>query len=328
MQCIKCGTQLEENAKFCEVCGTPVQASGSVQQSISNNAGMQRNEEYSTSYRNTVVSTGDMKTIRKYFMPKRPIWPVLLTIISLYGFVITKFTIIFTCAALACWIYMWFIKFDYNGESIADSACKTLIGRLTERGKNKLSVIDEQVSIIDPVVVIGYGATPDESFEIAKSVADRKNSGLFILMTWPVMLIKKLLKRLRENGTEADPIELYRIGSDDRMRSMLIEVTVFWFTDSQVLRYRADADISTQKLYCERTNEIFYQDIESINFQEKLHKVYNPKKKKFINEKTERMALCLGGDILTASINMSENDSALNYQFSAMRNLIRERKRM
>jgi hypothetical protein len=120
----------------------------------------------------------------------------------------------------------------------------------------------------------------------------------------------------------------YRIGDDERVRSMLLEVDTYYFTETQVLLYSADVDISTGLIYHEQTSEVFYEDIEGIEFEQKLFKVYNPKKKKYINKKRENMVLYLGGCSLSSSVNMDVGETYMDSQkqFAAMRNLIREKK--
>ena len=59
---------------------------------------------------------------------------------------------------------------------------------------------------------------------------------------------------------------------------MLMEVSTFVFTDTQILMYVADVDISTGLIYREETSECFYQEVEAMNFRESLYKVFNRKK--------------------------------------------------
>lgn len=329
MNCSKCGAPIEAGSKFCEKCGTPVEEQGTSGQTSYKPGGQGGYKPGNKSAKESNVSF-DTKTIRRYFRPKRPFWPVLITIIG----VLISMTanpawhkgmfvlgILIAVAGILCWFYFWAIKSSYKGEKEADRAWVTLVNILKNKGMEKLSIIDEQVSLIDPVVIIGFGESPDASFEAARiqaAAASKIRKGIFR------SIIGLFLKS--ENGTEKDPIELYRVGTDDGIRSMLIEVTVFWFTETQVLSYRADADISTGLIYRETTDEAFYQDIEAVNFVQSVYKVYNPKKKKYLNKRREQFVLFLGGCTLSASIKMDNNSSLLDKQFKAMRNLIREKK--
>jgi len=218
---------------------------------------------------------------------------------------------------------VFLLKTDYTGEASVDQAWNNQVEILTQRGMDKLNLIDDQVSLIDPVVLVGLGATPDGSFAAAKVQAEaaKAKNGLF---GWGSIF--KLFKKKKPDGTEDDPVESYKIGSDERIRSMLLEVTVYRFTESQVLIYCGDVDISTGLVYKEYTSECFYQDIEGMNFNQSLYKVFNRKKKQYVNKVTESLELFLGGCSLRSSINTEVGDSVIDTQFTAMRNLIRDKK--
>ena len=216
---------------------------------------------------------------------------------------------------------IFLLKTDYTGEASVDQAWNNQVEVLTQRGMDKLNLIDDQVSLIDPVVLIGLGASPDSSFAAAKAEIDTKNASKSLFGS-----IFSLFKKKKPNGTEADPVEAYKIGSDERLRSMLLEVTVYRFTESQILIYCGDVDISTGLVYKEYTSEAFYQDIEAMNFNQSLYKVFNRKKKQYVNKVTESLELMLGGCTLRSSINTEVGASVIDTQFAAMRNLIRDKK--
>lgn len=333
MNCTNCGAPLEPGDRFCQVCGTLVS----------------ENEAAPTQQPVTPTSTGQIppfsggtlpsknepntKIIRAWFNVKIPIWPLF---VAIYGFILT-FSGIFgkapLVALLGIIIFIASLGFFINkiknansgGQHEVDEAWNSQINVISNRALTKLNLIDEQTSLIEPVVTIGYGISPDISFSTSKAAATAKKGLLGSIFG---IVFGKLFGKLTKNGTELDPYEAYRIGDDERIRSMLLEVNTYYFTDTQVLLYSADVDISTGLIYHEETSEVFYEDIEGIEFEQELFKVYNSKKKKYINKKRENMVLYLGGCNLKSSVNMDVNDTYMDSQrqFSAMRNLIREKK--
>lgn len=366
MNCRNCGAPLRPNAKFCGTCGTPVNSDVSVKerQESYRPAGRENSEiSKKEGYRPTVresqstekqenyvpgkrkvptekkdiyetgtvtgrrkpemknnleseIDTSEMKTIRKYFLSQR-ILPMILIIIGIPLIFVMGIGLIL----IAIGIFLLF-RTNFSGEDAVDRAMSRQVHILKKRGLDKLNLIQDQVSLIDPIVLIGIGESPDSSFDAARIASQsQKKRGLFSFLN-----IFRLFGRKKSNGTENDPVEALRIGSDDGLRTLLMEVTVYMFTEQQVLMYRGDVDISTGLVYSEMTAECFYQDIEGMNFSQSIYKVFNSKKKKYMNKIMESFTLFLGGFKFSASMNTEMNDSAMDHQFMAMRNLIRDKK--
>ena len=368
MNCKNCGSPLRPNAKFCGVCGSPVendakQAESSKQESY-RPAGRENRETASQeSYRpasrengipakqesyvpgvkktsaekidiyetgtvssrkkpdmrrnqNSEVNTSEMKTIRKYFLSQKTL-PLVLIILGIP----LIFAVGIGLILILIGIILMF-RSNFSGEDVVDRARDRQIHILKKRGLEKLNLIQDQVSLIDPIVLVGIGESPDSSFDAARADAQsrkrRKSSGIFEFFS--------IFGKKKSNGTENDPVEAMRIGSDECLRTMLMEVAVYVFTEQQILLYRGDVDISTGLVYSEMTAECFYQDIEGMNFSQSVYKVFNTKKKQYINKIMESFTLFLGGCKFSASINTEMNDSAVDNQLAAMRNLIRDKK--
>lgn len=328
MNCKNCGAPLRPKAKFCGVCGTPVTASKeevSPKQEAYRPASRERESSpKQEAYRPPVkkksdpdseISTSEMKTIRKYFL-SQTIIPLVLIIIGI--------PLLFAMGIGLIFIIIGLVKLfqtSYKGEDVVDQATKRQIHILKKRGLEKLNLIQEQISLIDPVIIIGVGDSPDSSFDAARmssQMVKKKRFSLFHIFS--------LFGKKKKDGTENDPIEAFRIGSDEALRSMLIEVSVYVFTEQQILLYKGDVDISTGLVYKELTAECFYQDIEGMNFSQYVYKVFNQKKKEYTNKIMESFVLFLGGCKFSASINTEMNHSGLENQFTAMRNLIRDKK--
>lgn len=267
-------------------------------------------------------SSGDTKTsmnkaVRRYFLGGAPKWVTIMIIIGI-PLLFVGVGIFLIILGLILKLIFRFIP-NFKGEAAADQAWAEQKAKLQQRGLDKLNVIAEQVSLIDPVYVVGYGDDPDVTFDLARNdtAGVNKAKGLFGNMFG---FLKK------QTGTEEDPVEAYKFGSDDIIRSMLMQLTIFMFTDTQLLMYSADVDISTGMVYHECTNECFYSDVEAMNFTQSVYKVFNVKKKKYVNRNRESMVLYMSGSSFRSSINMDMNSSTLDNQFMAMRNLIRDKK--
>lgn len=349
MNCTRCGAPLESDAKFCNVCGSPVEApatqGGYVPGSTENytpgstggyTPGSEGGYTQGSTGGYTPGSTGgytpgggnytpggsggravfvEPSVVRKYFLNNR-VLPWVLIILGIPFITMLGLGLILIIIGI-----VMLFRESYAGEASVDQAWRNQIERLEARSLEKLNLIHEQTSIIDPVTLVGFGEGPDSTFTAAKAESKARRGHRFGLFRWIFSFLKKA------DGTELDPEEVYKIGSDDRLRSLLLEVSTFVFTDTQVLMYRADVDISTGLIYRELTSECFYQEIEAMNFTESLYKVFNRRRKKYVNQKRESFVLYMGGCSFSASMGAGgENESVLAEKFTAMRSLIREKK--
>lgn len=348
MKCQKCGAEIEVGSRFCEVCGTPV-AQGNA--SFEQNAGgsmPHQTQAYSYQGNNGDYDTGvrfDTKKIRQWFKGK-PKWPVICTVLlaiyfifynyilsemSYYGDIgittrIFNWPFFFLCVCIALWVYTWS---QVASVSEVDRAWNAYVDILSKRGLGKLNLIKEEVSVVDPVVLVGFGEAPDITFDIAKTQKQTGRVGflgkLFLWMyAWPAMLILKVFKR--SDGTELDPYVAERIAEDDIVRSLLISVSVYMFSERQLFVYTGNLDISTGLIYSERTEEVFYQDISGVKFNQSLFKLYSMRVKRYVNKARETMELYLPGCSIHTSYRTELDTSILKEKFAAMRNLIRDKK--
>lgn len=340
MKCPNCGASLNEDAVFCSNCGKKIDAAGAAYGSAQGAVGSQRgngvgyqpgtSQGGGSSYQpggNSGIYQGQTETdreIRKYFLASKRKWPIWFIIVGILIFyIVSNTTLRFYFPALriigiALFVFglvalllPLFTGSDHWVEQRIDGITEELISSLSKRGLDKLNLIAEQVSIINPVILHGHGIAPDSTFAAARDEASTKK-GFFSRKKWI--------------GTRADPEEAYRIGSDDRIRSLLLEVSVYYFTDHEALMYSGDVDISTRLIYNERTAECFYSEIESMDFAQNLYKVFSAREKKYVNRVREYFVLYSGGSSFSASYCADVGDSALEEQFTGMRHLIRDRK--
>ena len=317
MNCTKCGAKLADDSVFCEVCGTRV-TSGERNTFTQNQQVVQ--EQLTKYYVNPGFNTG---RIRKWFLGN-PLLDLLFAILiflgdllSLFGLIMMPITrdsgclffgILLIAVGIGGKIYAK-SKLEDNVEEI-EQAWNTYVDILSKRGMQKLNLIQEEVALIEPVVLVGAGESPNNSYEISNGKA--KNGNLQILLS---------------ASNDNDPIEKYKIDKYGILRSLLLQVSVYMFSGNQVFVYVGNVDISTGLIYKEGSSEVFFQDIEGFAFNQEILKVYNERNKVRESKVMETFVLYLAGCKLKSSVLLQSNDmSVVENQLTGMRSLIRDKK--
>ena len=122
-----------------------------------------------------------------------------------------------------------------------------------------------------------------------------------------------------------------RIGTDDKQRVTLPAITVYMFGEEQLYIYYQYFNIITGKIFCEGVHEYFYEDIVGIiSVQDKKlafkrHGLFNLflKITPYLKEK---ISVVSSGCTHTEAYYVDIGGSLLDTQFTAMRNLIRQKK--
>ena len=249
------------------------------------------------------------RSIRRYFGMSGMLLAIGFIIVGIV-LILTMIGAIFGIIAIVIGVVIFFSS-GYAGEKEADEAARREIERLKARGIDKLYGESEDIGLIEPVVVTGFGASPDASLSVKES--DVAKRGLFGFMKKP--------------KSSFDPEEWYRVGSDDVIRSMLIQVTVYAFSEDQLFLYIGNVDISTGAIYNEGVSEIYYRDISSINMSQELSKIYNRKKKKFRYYVREYINILGSGISYTTSVRNMLGNSVTEQEFMGMKHLIRDKKK-
>ena len=161
MNCTKCGAPLENDAKFCNVCGSPVEAPA--EQSVYG-AGSYTPGSYAPGTPGGYTPGGcpsgggytsggqggygdvDVKTVRKYFLSNR-VLPWVLIIVGIPFICMMGLGLILIIVGI-----ILLMKESYAGESSVDQAWRKQADRLEARSMEKLNLIQEQTSIIDPEI--------------------------------------------------------------------------------------------------------------------------------------------------------------------------------
>lgn len=305
----------ESAGKVRESAGKAASAAGSILSSAAKTAkDTYKNYADNKEKRSTPVAEGlngrmqVNKTIRKYFGMSG----MLLSIGIIAAGVVLIFTGIGALIGLVVVIIGLVIFFSagFSGEKETDQATKREIERLTSRGIDKLYEESEEIGLINPVVVTGFGASPDASLSVTEQDFAKKSFFSFL-----------------KPRSSFDPAELYRVGSDDIIRSMLLQVTVYAFSEDQLFLYTGNVDISTGAIYNEGVSEIYYRDISSINMSQELSKIYNKKNKKFTYYVREYINILGSGMAYTSSMQSVLGKGATEQEFMGMKHLIRDKKK-
>lgn len=106
----------------------------------------------------------------------------------------------------------------------------------------------------------------------------------------------------------------------------MIQANVIIFGENQLYIYFANIDIRTGLIFHEGTHEYFYKDVCGITSEQILKKKFNSKKKQFQDFVHEQIIIYTAGCQHLANFNTAVNKGALDKQFLAMRNLIRDKK--
>ncbi|MCD7776235.1 MAG: hypothetical protein LUH54_02560 [Firmicutes bacterium] len=200
-------------------------------------------------------------------------------------------------------------------EQQVDMATDNTLGMLQNRASEKLNMVDE--NLINPIVVHGFGAHP--SAALALTADDMKKKGRFSNL---VASIKSLFGK----DDSGDPVWAQRLGTDEVIRSLLVQYTRICFGEDQLYVYIGNADISTGRIYQEETVEIFYRDITNVRTLEVLSKLYNRKTKSFIYTVLDTVQLRGNGIEYSINISTTMNRSYVDEEFTGMKNLIRDKK--
>ena len=307
MNCPKCGKELKPGDKFCTGCGTKIgDGSTDYQEGAAGTENNYGNASFGGQSSGAGINFGNSKTmIRRYFFGfSDMMWlSILLGIIfsALGSSFLTIIAIIAFVASIGLTIY---IRFTGAGKNNVDTATQKSIEMLRERAISKFNVDSEQVGEVPPIHIAGEGAIPDE---------------LGVGLTANFKHINQIAKIYTK-----DPIVAHRISMDGAVRCLLIQATVYAFTDTQLLVYSGNIDISTGTIYKESVAEIFYKDVNGVTQTDVLKKYrVGLFKKQYYTVKNVEFDIC--GIIKTAAFDSNFVPDA-ETSLRGMESYIREKK--
>ncbi|MCD8126549.1 MAG: zinc ribbon domain-containing protein [Clostridiales bacterium] len=141
--------------------------------------------------------------IREYFFGRKFGWPIILIIVGICTIWIGGIGAVLILIGLIAMgvqaIMAIFGGFPHEDE--VDAAWERQKALMHDRGLEKLNMVQEQMSLIDPLVLVGFGISPDASFAVAKDQAAKKKNekGFFASL-------RRLFGGKKSNGTEYDPV--------------------------------------------------------------------------------------------------------------------------
>lgn len=279
-----------------------------------------------------MINQADRNSIKVYFYGSNgplllatlgPVAAVLLSILFRFPVQVALLLILLVLLAALIWALIERFAPNPSAERQYDQQLGMDIEELRSRALEKLGLVSEQISMIEPIRVRG----PYYDFHI--HVEENKNKGLlttFLLLFlkiifWYIYLpyvgIRTVVTKKRFN-----PRLIFRYGSDFDTRYSMVEVNIFLFSEKQIYVYTCDYDMCFGEIYEEKTAEYFYQDIDCVITGSRVEKILS--KKELINKTFEYFKLIVTSGTSTSAI--ADGASILNTQVRGMRELIRSRK--
>ena len=199
---------------------------------------------------------------------------------------------------------------------------------LRNRSVKTMGLIEEEFSLIDPITAIGFASNDAIKMGI-EITAEKKNLlqqiwGLFkSLLTVIPRKIYNFYLAITGNYTPMSS-SIFFEGRDGKVRSSLVSFTLILFTEKQVVSYTCNYDIALGTILEEYVREIFYRDIDSVNYGDNTLYIITADGKFKITQSTNlRLAVPSRKDIVASML--GETD-ILENQVMAMKSLIRSKK--
>lgn len=194
---------------------------------------------------------------------------------------------------MKAWRHLQLTKVNATTEQHFDEFLTEDIAHFKERGLEKLGLVKENVQIADPIVVTG----PYLDYVPPKYMENKRS----------LFATQLVLKE----------------GVDNRIRSSLVQITTFHFSEDQIFVYQVNYDICTGEVYEESTYEYFYADVDCVKTGERLEKTKN--RNKVISRTYEYFSVIVTSGTSTYAISQAD-ESILEHQVMSMRGLIRDKK--
>ena len=207
-------------------------------------------------------------------------------------------------AVIAAIIWKLYERFSAKAEweKEIDEMISINMQEYMKRGLERLGLLPEQVSMIEPIITQG-------PYMQLNSATDKGT----------VALIKQwVTSEFAVSGRQ-----VFKYGTDGKVRYSLIMGHVFYFSETQVLAYKIAYDVCSGEVFEEDTTEYFYQDVDSVLAGETTKPVWvrnKPVKRQYSYFKVTVSS----GESNYASVDAK--DAVLENQIIAMKNLIRDKK--
>lgn len=198
------------------------------------------------------------RKLKEYFYSDRP-WLTLLFWLGIFS----GGTLLVVWAAFK--VYFMFAG-SKGDERLYDEILAQDIEYLKKRSVETLGVVEEEYSLIEPVVAVSF-ASESAVKMAAELTADKKN---IFKMIYEAMIsipraLMRFIRKLRGKEEYLSRSVFYE-GTDDIVRGTLVCVTTILFTEQQILSYNCNFDIALGVILEENVREVFYRDVDSVNY--------------------------------------------------------------
>jgi len=236
-------------------------------------------------------------------------------------------------------ILMYFFKSigkNERAEKAYDECVKVDLEYLKKRAVESVGLVDEEYSLIEPIVTVGFA--PANCVNIAVEQRAQKHSGNFLLSLLKDMIVGILKvifkvpiaiwKFFKNSGPDVEHVSepVFYEGSDDKVRASLRNVTIVVFTENQAMIYYCNYDIAIGIILEEYVREVFYRDIDSVNYGDETVHVWSEAKMRFLKVVQNRFWFQVPSSSGGIGANYIGDNAIIRNQITAAKSLIRSKK--
>ena len=261
----------------------------------------------------------ERNALKKYFYDEKS------TMLFWICLILAPFTM---CLSLVFFLFVKIAQFMINSsgdEMMYDRVLEKDIEILKDRAVNVMGFVSEELSIIEPILTHGY--VKGDKAVIKANELDAEEKDLFQkFKSFIIQIPSKIISFLVNFFTGKDIVSrsIFFKGRDEKVRGSLVSVTMISFTEQQISTYNCNYDIALGVILKESVREVFYRDVESVDYgAENWHVYTNNGNFSRVPLSWTRLTVSSGKNILAYMY--GENDMLEN-QVTAMKNLIRSKK--
>ncbi len=187
---------------------------------------------------------------------------------------------------------------------------------LKDRAINVMGLIEEEFSLIDPIIASGY-ASDSSCIHVGEKI--EKVSPIRVIWLW--LVNKVCFWRKPERISE----HVFLDCGDGKVICSLVTFTYIVFTEQQAVAYKCYYDIAYGKILEEYTVEVAYRDIDAVKYGDELLHVWSVNKQNWSRVKINWLSLNVASNNRIAA-SISGNSEILSNQVPAVQALIRSKK--
>lgn len=187
---------------------------------------------------------------------------------------------------------------------------------LKDRAINVMGLIEEEFSLIDPIIASGY-ASDSSCIHVGEKIENIS----FIRIIWLWLINKICFWRKPEKISE----HVFLDCGNDKVICSIVTFTYIAFTEQQVVAYKCYYDIAYGRILDEFTIEMAYRDIDTVKYGDNLLHVWSVNKQNWTKTKISWLSLNVASNN-SISASLYGNSEILDNQVPAVQALIRSKK--